>query len=388
MTETAPIRRLARSGSHTGGTAERGVAWAVWICGPSGSGKTAVARAAAELLHARGEPVRVLELDAILSRLIPEPKYTETERELIYRALGYMAAKLTEVGVPVIVDATAQRRRWRELARASIRCFAEVELLCPVEVCRERARTRAEDHSPSVPVDEPYEPPLAAELAIDTARHDVAASAAAVAFLAEHLAYDMPAVREGVTRWAIWITGRPGSGKTTLARRLAELLATEPVPTTVLDLAFARRFIAGREWATESQEEVVHRTLALTARLLTEAGVAVILDATAPRRAWRELGREWITHFAEVQLICPAEVCSARERAARWHLAGARLDPTGEGTATPDIALAYEESLRPELRLHTHAPDLTIAAEEVLRLARRLERTATGRVTDQERSIT
>jgi len=363
------------------------VGWAIWISGPPASGKTAVARAAAELLHARGEPVRVLELDTILSRLIPDPKDTETERELVYRALGYMAAKLTEAGVPVIVDATAHRRRWRELARASIRRFAEVQLLCPVEVCRERERTRARGHSPSVPVAEPYEPPLAPELAIDTARQDVAVGAAAVAFLAEHLAFGTPAGRKGVTRWAIWITGRPGSGKTTLAHRVAELLATEPVPITVLDLAFARRFIAGREWATDSQEEVVHRTLALTAKHLTEAGVAVILDATAPRRAWRQLGREWIAHFAEVQLICPAELCATRERAARWHLGGARLDPAGQGAAAPDIALAYEESLCPEIRLHTHAPDLTISVEEVFRLAKRLERAARGRA-DKERSNT
>jgi adenylylsulfate kinase len=350
------------------------MSWAVWISGPTASGKTAVARATAELLQARGEPVRVLELDTILSRLIPDPKNTEGERDLVHRALGYMAARLTEAGIPVIVDATAHRRRWRELARATIRRFAEVQL---------------EGLGAKVPaVDVPYEPALAPELVIDTTRSDVSQSAAAVASLAEQLASGTTGKREGVMRWAIWITGRPGSGKTTLARRIAELLATEPVPTTVLDLAFARRSIAGREWATEGQEEVVHRTLALTAKLLTEAGVAVILDATAPRRAWRELGREWITHFAEVQLICPEEICATRERAARWHLGGARLDPTGQGTAAPDIALAYEESLYPELRLHTHAPDLTISVEEVLRLAKRLERRATARATDQERSIT
>ena len=351
------------------------MSWAVWISGPLASGTTAVARATAELLQARGEPVRVLELDTILPRLIPDPQNTERERELVDRALGYMAARLTEAGIPVIVAATAPRRRWRELARATIRRFAEVQL-------EGRPGTKVP------PIDVPYEPAFAPELVIDTTRSDVSQSAAAVASLAERLASGTKGKREGVMRWAIWITGRPGSGKTTLARRVAELLATEPVPTTVLELAFARRSIAGREWATEGQEEIVHRTLALTAKLLTEAGVAVILDATAPRRAWRELGREWITHFAEVQLICPAEVCAARERAARWHLGGARLDPTGQGTAAPDIALAYEESFDPELRLHTHAPDLTISVEEVLRLAKRLERRATARATDQERSIT
>ena len=308
-----------------------------------------------------------------------------------------MAAKLTEAGVPVIVDATAHRRQWRELARSTIQRFAEVQLLCPVDICRERERIRARGHSPSgiPPLEErpgtagvPYEPPLTPELAIDTTRDDVATGAAAVASLVEHLAFGGLAACPRVARWAIWITGRPGSGKTTLARRVAERLATERVPTTVLDLAFARRFIVGRAWATDSQEEVVHRTLALTAKFLTEAGRAVILDATAPRRAWRELGREWITHFAEVQLICPEEVCAAREQAARWHLGGARSSADADpGTSGPDIALTYEESLYPELRLHTHAPDLTISVEEVLRLARRLEQTATRRAINKGRNI-
>ena len=377
------------------------MSWAVWITGPPASGKTAVARAASELLHARGEPVRVLELDAIRARLIQNPEYTESERELVYRSLGYMAATLTEAGVPVIVDATAHRRRWRDLARVAIPRFAEVQLVCPVEVCRERERIRATGHAPSgiyaragrpgatVPgVDVPYEPALAPELAIDTTRDDVASSAAAIAALAERLASGTPAGRTSATRWAIWITGRPGSGKTTLARRIAELLATEPVPVAVLDLASARRFVVGREWATDRQEEVVHRTLALTAQRLTEGGVAVILDATAPRRAWRELGREWIAHFAEVQLVCPVDICAARERAARWQLGGARFDNARPVTAAPDIAVDYEESLCPDLRLHTHAPDLTMSVEEVLRLARQLERAATARAIDNERSIT
>ncbi len=376
------------------------MSWAVWVTGPPASGKTVLARAAAELLHARGQPVRVLELDAIRSRLIPDPKYTESERELVYRALGYMAAKLTEAGVAVIVDATAHRRRWRELARAAIQRFAEVLLLCPVDVCRERERNRAKGHPPSgiyaragkpgatVPgVDVPYEPALAPELTIDTTRDDVAAGAAAITALAERLASGTPAGRSGVKRWAIWITGRPGSGKTTLARRIAELLATENVPIAVLDLDSACRFVVGRDWATNRQEEVVYRTLALTAQLLTEDGVAVILDATARRRVWRELARQWITHFAEVQLVCPEEICAAREWATRWHLGDARSGDARQATATSDIALDYEESLCPELRLHTDVPDLKTSVEEVLQLARRLERTATARANDKEGAL-
>jgi len=185
--------------------------------------------------------------------------------------------------------------------------------------------------------------------------------------------------------WAIWITGRPGSGKTTLALRVAEAVQAWPVTLKVLDLAAARRALVGRGWAWPAEEEIVHRTLAYTAKLLTAAGVAVVVDATAARRAWRDAAREWIEHFAEVQLVCPPEVCFEREQAARWHVGGAR--GAAAVAAAPDIALDYEESLHPELRLHTHTPDFRSTVEDVLLLARRLHRAAAAPVTPAGRNV-
>jgi adenylylsulfate kinase len=180
--------------------------------------------------------------------------------------------------------------------------------------------------------------------------------------------------------WALWITGRPGSGKTTLTARVSEALRRWPVTVKVLDLAEARRAIVGRAWSTEAEEELVHRALALTAKLLTEAGVVVMMDATAPRRAWRDTAREWITHFAEVQLVCPADLCAAREQGARWGLGGAH-GGGGATTSRPDFAPDYEESLHAELTLHTHGPELVSTVEEVLLLARRLHRAAASATT-------
>ena len=176
------------------------MSWAIWITGPPGSGKTALAQAAATLLRERGLAVTVLELDAIRKTLTPEPQYTDAERDLVYRALSYMASVLSGAGVPVIVDATAHRRAWRDAARSMIPRFAEVQLVCPLEVCRERERRRAPGNAPTgiyaaagrpgatVPgVDVPYEPALAPELVIDTTVEDVKSAAARVAALAEHL---------------------------------------------------------------------------------------------------------------------------------------------------------------------------------------------------------
>src|SRR5262249_34453921 len=104
-----------------------GMSWAIWITGIPGSGKTVIARAAEDQLRASGVPVRRLEMDEIRKILTPEPRYTDREREVVYRAIVYMATLLTEADMPVIIDATAHRRAWRTLARQSIDRFAEVQ---------------------------------------------------------------------------------------------------------------------------------------------------------------------------------------------------------------------------------------------------------------------
>ncbi|HEV8441128.1 MAG TPA: adenylyl-sulfate kinase [Methylomirabilota bacterium] len=361
------------------------MSWAIWITGLPGSGKSALARAAAAELAARGRRARVLELDEVRKTITPRPSYTDAERDVVYRALVYMAALMTEAGIPVIIDATAHRRAWRDLARAEIPRFAEVQLVCPPEVCRERERARRSSHAPrgiyaragrpgaTVPgVDVPYEPALAPELVIDTVREDIAAGATRITELAQHrwpgLSLDRGETSPG---WAIWITGRPGSGKTTLAKRLAESLATRGIRVKVLDFHAARRFLLPADHASEGQEEVAHRALAYAAKLLTEAGIAVIVDATAPRRAWREAARALIPCFAEVQLLCPADICLERERAARWRLAGAPPH-AGPLRPAPDISVEYEESLRAELVLRTNIHDPWSAVEQLLFLIRRL----------------
>ena len=163
------------------------MSWAIWITGLPGSGKTTIAQ---KLRDTLGDiDVKVLELDEIRQFITPEPSYTEEEREIVYASLVYMAKLLViECGKPVIIDATANKRRYRARARESIPNFAEVYVKCSLETCMKRERARIAVHAPAfiykkavnegapVPgVNVPYEEPLNPEVIVDTERMSVEA---------------------------------------------------------------------------------------------------------------------------------------------------------------------------------------------------------------------
>ena len=322
------------------------MSWAIWITGAPGSATSTVARAAAAQLAEAATPVVLLELDQMREVVTPHPTCSTTEQDILCRSLVFAARSLTDAGLPVIIDGTAHRRVWRDLARASISRFAEVQIQWSS-------------------VNTPYEAAFSPELTIDAVAEDADAAGARVAALALTLG---PATRRPQTGAGavIWLTGPPGSGKTTLACRLTERLTAEGMAVAVLEWVALRALALRGAWAADRDEDIAHRALAYTAKRLADAGLVVVVDATAPRRAWRALAREIVHDFAEVQLVCPAEVCLDRERAVRWRPHGAT------GTAAPDLAIEYEYSLNPDLLLDTEKRSEWTAADDLVGFARRL----------------
>lgn len=158
-------------------------ALAIWLTGLPASGKSTIAAALRPRLEALGLRIETLESDALRRVLTPSPTYSHEERELFYRALAYLGSRLVAHGVTVIFDATANRRAYRDLARALIPRFIEVAVECPLETCMARDRKGTyrkaqREESQTVPgLGEPYEPPLHPDVRIDTTRLEPSAAA-------------------------------------------------------------------------------------------------------------------------------------------------------------------------------------------------------------------
>ena len=124
------------------------------------------------LLAARQIRAEILESDELRKILTPHPSYADEEREAFYRQMIWIGTLLVHHGVPVIFDATAMRRIWRQQARQQIGKFLEVYVECPLEVCmardpKEIYRRAREGAAGNVPgLQAAYEPPDNPDLVI------------------------------------------------------------------------------------------------------------------------------------------------------------------------------------------------------------------------------
>lgn len=148
------------------------MSFAVWLTGLPGSGKSVIARELVRLLHERGVEVSVLESDVMRTQLTPFPRYDEADRAFFYSSLADLGVMLVDKGRPVIFDATANRRAYRDAARKRIARFAEVHVDTPLEVCaaRDPKGLYRNKQTATLPgVQAAYEAPLAPEFVIDGA---------------------------------------------------------------------------------------------------------------------------------------------------------------------------------------------------------------------------
>jgi bifunctional enzyme CysN/CysC len=177
-----------------------------------------------------------------------------------------------------------------------------------------------------------------------------------------------PIMREemkGQRALVLWFTGLPGAGKSTIANLVERKLAVHGRQTMLLDGDNLRQGLnADLGFDAASRSENVRR-VGEVAKLMTDAGLIVIVALVSPFRADRDRAAALLPEgrFLEIFVDTPAEVCRARDAKGLYALADKGQVANLTGRDQP-----YEPPLKPALVLRT--PELTAdeAADRVVAL--------------------
>jgi bifunctional enzyme CysN/CysC len=167
--------------------------------------------------------------------------------------------------------------------------------------------------------------------------------------------------QRGVT---VWMTGLPGSGKSTIAHGLERALVEAGRFAYVLDGDNVRHGLSGDLGFDDAARTENVRRVAHVARLFADAGAVAVVSLVSPFAADRGLARalhgEARLEFLEVFVDTPLEECERRDPKGLYARAraGELANLTGRGSP-------YEPPAAPELTLHA-------ADEPVERCIRRL----------------
>jgi adenylylsulfate kinase len=164
----------------------------------------------------------------------------------------------------------------------------------------------------------------------------------------------------------IWLTGIPGSGKTTIARRVEQILRERNQPVAVLDGDEVRKELSADLGLSPEDREKHNKRVIYVAKILANNGLQVLIPLISPYRRVRAFAREQLPNFNEVWVRCPVQECIKRDPKGLYAKA-----LRGEIKNLTGLQDTYEEPENPELILDTDKESLEACADKVLALIRR-----------------
>ena len=160
----------------------------------------------------------------------------------------------------------------------------------------------------------------------------------------------------------LWFTGLSGSGKSTIANALEELLSSQGRHTYLLDGDNVRQGL-NRDLGFSDEDRVENiRRVAEVARLMADAGLIVIVAFISPFRMDRKMARDLMAGgaFVEIFIDTPIEECIRRDPKGLYKKALSGLINDFTGISSP-----YEAPEEPEIHLRTIGNDAGDLAREI-----------------------
>lgn len=155
----------------------------VWLTGLSGAGKTTISKVLEERLRQHGIPHELLDGDVVRENLGKGLGFSREDRDTNVRRVGFVCELLSRHGVVAVAAMISPYRAVREELRARIPNFVEVHVTCALEELVRRdvkglyKKALAGEIANFTGISDPYEPPLAPEVTVNTAVETPSASA-------------------------------------------------------------------------------------------------------------------------------------------------------------------------------------------------------------------
>lgn len=146
----------------------------LWFTGLSGAGKSTLSERVFEKLKQVGAKVELLDGDEVRTHLSKGLGFSKEDRDTNVLRLGFVCQLLSRNGVISIVAAISPYRETRDEVRTKMEHFVEIYVHCPIEVLAKRdvkglyKRALAGEIAHFTGISDPYEPPTAPEITVDS----------------------------------------------------------------------------------------------------------------------------------------------------------------------------------------------------------------------------
>jgi bifunctional enzyme CysN/CysC len=174
---------------------------------------------------------------------------------------------------------------------------------------------------------------------------------------------DLRAVMKGQAPRCFWFTGLSGSGKSTIANLVEKRLHALGYHTYLLDGDNVRHGLNKDLGFTDEDRVENIRRVSEVAKLMTDAGLIVLVSFISPFRSEREMARALFAanEFAEVFVDTPIDVCEQRDAKGLYKKARAGKIPNFTGIDSP-----YEPPQTPEFHLRTTELSAELLAKSII----------------------
>ena len=165
--------------------------------------------------------------------------------------------------------------------------------------------------------------------------------------------------------FTVWIMGLPASGKSTISKRVYEIIKGQGLKVELLDSDIVWSHFGKILKPGARDRDINERCIAFASHLLNRNNIISVVAATSPRPETRKENRELIHNYIEVFCKCPVDVAESRDPKGLYRMAEVGFIPDFTGVGKP-----YEEPESPDVIVNT---DIKTVEENVTKILKFLK---------------